>query len=90
MTLQTTQAEFSTLSDAVHSRYQEISKDELFVVDVPDIFEEYLRAFPEGSDPIFRERTEHDCSCCKQFVRRLGTVVSIAPRRNTQHRLVEL
>lgn len=26
---------------------------------------------------MFRTRTEHDCSCCKQFVRRLGVVVAI-------------
>src|SRR5580704_4750635 len=39
---------------------------------------EYLAAFPEGSDPLFRKRTDHDCHCCKQFIRHAGGVVSIA------------
>jgi len=69
--------DFSVFSRAVHARYEELSKSELFVVDVADIFASYLAAFPEGSNPIFRERTEHDCNCCKQFVRRLGCLVAI-------------
>jgi hypothetical protein len=36
-----------------------------------------LAAFPEGTNPFFRERTEHDCSCCKQFIRNIGNVVAI-------------
>lgn len=69
--------EFSVFSRAVHARYSELSTQELFVVDVTDIFASYLAAFPEGSNPIFRERTEHDCNCCKQFIRRLGQLVAI-------------
>ncbi len=38
----------------------------------------YINAFPEGSNPIYRERTEHDCNCCKNFIRTIGNVVSIA------------
>src|SRR5580700_1402748 len=51
----------------------------VFVVDVePDtLWTEYLAAFPEGSNPTFKKRTEHDCSCCKQFVRRAGGVIAI-------------
>jgi hypothetical protein len=37
----------------------------------------YLASFPAGTDPMFRERTEHDCSCCKQFIRAIGDVVSV-------------
>lgn len=69
--------EFSVFSRAVHARYSELSTQELFVVDVTDIFASYLAAFPEGSNPIFRERTKHDCNCCKQFIRRLGQLVAI-------------
>lgn len=35
----------------------------------------YLASFPEGTNPMFRERTEHDCSTCRNFVRNLGAVV---------------
>jgi len=37
----------------------------------------YLAAFPEGTNPIFREKTEHDCSTCRNFVRNLGAVVYV-------------
>lgn len=68
---------FTTFSDAVQLRFLELSENECFVVKADDIFERYLAAFPEGTDPIFRKRTEHDCQCCKQFIRRIGVVVSI-------------
>jgi len=37
----------------------------------------YLSSFPEGTNPMFRERTEHDCQCCKNFIRDIGHVVAI-------------
>lgn len=70
-------SEFQKFSAAVHAQYESMAVNELFVVDVEDIFASYLAAFPEGTNPIFRERTEHDCNCCKNFIRRLGIVVSV-------------
>lgn len=35
----------------------------------------YLNAFPPGTNPQFRERTEHDCSCCRHFIKNIGGVV---------------
>lgn len=37
----------------------------------------YLEAFPAGTNPIYRERSEHDCSCCRHFVKNIGAVVAI-------------
>lgn len=37
----------------------------------------YLTAFPEGTNPVFRERTEHDCSCCRHFIKNIGGIVYI-------------
>lgn len=68
---------FSTFSNLVHARYEAMRSGELFVVDTTDLFETYLSAFPEGTNPIFRTNTEHDCSCCKNFVRNIGNVVAI-------------
>lgn len=45
------------------------------------LWETYLAAFPAGTNPIFKERTEHDCQCCKSFVRTMGSVVSIIDGR---------
>lgn len=48
----------------------------LFTVDV-DLWPHYLAAFPEGTNPIFKTNTEHDCSCCRHFVRNIGNVVAL-------------
>lgn len=53
------------------------SAPEFYKVECPDIFDKYLSAYPAGTNPIFRERTEHDCQCCKQFIRNLGLLVTI-------------
>ena len=45
--------------------------------DPDEIWEVYLNSFPEGTNPVFRERTEHDCSCCKAFIRQCGNIVVI-------------
>jgi len=68
---------FKPFGEAVQLRFMEMSEGELFVVKADDIFERYLAAFPPGSNPMYRVRTEHDCQCCKQFIRRLGVVVGI-------------
>lgn len=39
------------------------------------MWDTYLTSFPEGTNPLFRERTEHDCVCCKQFIRKVGRVL---------------
>lgn len=68
---------FKPFSVAVNARLQDFAERDLFKVDTLDIFASYLAAFPEGTNPIFRERTEHDCQCCKQFIRNLGNVIAI-------------
>lgn len=69
--------DFAKFSVPVAARFVEMSKGELYVAGVDDLFEQYLAAFPAGTNPIFRERTTHDCQCCKQFIRRLGRLVAI-------------
>ncbi len=60
--------------------FQSIAKtSQVFVTDVDGdtLWERYLAAFPEGTNPVFRKKTEHDCSMCRQFIRRAGNVVSV-------------
>ena len=37
----------------------------------------YLDSFPSEKNPIYRERTWHDCSCCRHFIKTMGGVVAI-------------
>ena len=70
---------FEVFARAVRARFEEMSQGKLFVADTDrdEIWAQYLGAFPPGSDPMFRERTEHNCSCCKNFIRSVGNVVAI-------------
>src|SRR5690348_16749083 len=72
-------SDFKVFSQAVHAQFTAMSAHELFVVDIdPDeLYDAYLAAFPEGTNPLFRERTEHDCSCCRNFIKNLGPVVAL-------------
>ena len=72
-------SDFMELKTAIQIRLDYLSNHDLYVVDVDKdkMWETYLNSFPEGTNPIFRERTEHDCQCCKQFIRAAGAVVAI-------------
>lgn len=76
-------SDFTKFSKPVFKRFQEMSKHELFVVDISgdELYQAYLKAFPEGTNPIHKTRTEHDCSCCKNFIRNIGNVVAVIDGR---------
>lgn len=71
--------DFEPFSLAIHARFAEMSKGPMYTttVDGDYLWKAYLAAFPTGTNPIYRERTEHDCSCCKNFIRNVGTLVTI-------------
>lgn len=71
---------FKTFGKAVNEKFKNLAKQEtLFVADIngQELWEAYLAAFPEGTNPVYKTNTEHDCNCCKSFIRNLGNVVSI-------------
>lgn len=72
-------SDFKPFAAAVKAQFDHMSKGELYTVgfDGDQVYSNYLKAFPEGTNEIYRERTEHDCSCCKNFIRNIGNVVSI-------------
>ena len=69
---------FKDFSAAVSAQFDTLSQHTLYTtqVDGNALWEAYLAAFPEGTNPIFRERREHDCNCCKSFIRAVGNVVA--------------
>ena len=42
-----------------------------------DLWDLYLASFPEGTNPVYKERTAHDCQCCRNFVRNCGNIIRI-------------
>lgn len=70
---------FHKIKLAVAEKFQRISQHDLFRTSIPKdtLWTTYLSAFPRGSNPIFRKRSEHDCSCCRHFIRSIGDVVAI-------------
>ena len=74
-------ANFNKFKKAIQDHFYEMSKGDtpVFEVDLDKdkLWELYLSSFPAGTNPIFRERTKHDCSCCRQFVKNIGNAVTI-------------
>lgn len=77
-------ADITAFTRMIADAFQAITKGgDVFVADLDgdELWSKYLAAFPEGTNPLFKTRTEHDCSCCKQFIRRAGCVVTITGGR---------
>lgn len=71
--------DITVFTKAVKKQFDKMAKDQLYRVDIDkqSLWELYLKSFPEGTNPIYKERTEHDCNCCKNFIRDVGNVVAI-------------
>ena len=71
---------FPAFARTVSESFQAVVKaPEVYVtsIDGDELYQCYLAAFPAGTNPIFRKQTEHECSCCRHFIRRAGNVVSV-------------
>lgn len=72
---------FKNFVNAIQKNLQQMSKDSsrLFTVnvDTDELYNLYLDSFPAGTNEIYRERREYDCSCCRHFIRDVGNIVSI-------------
>jgi len=73
--------QFKQFADAVHKQFVQMQQENevLYLVDITkdQIWDKYLSSFKLEDNPIYRERTEHDCSNCKNFIKNIGTIVAI-------------
>jgi len=71
--------EFKSFQTAVSKQFAAMSKYPLFrsAVDSAELWDLYLASFPLGSNPIYKTRAEHDCSCCRGFIKKLGGVINV-------------
>lgn len=61
---------FAEMTRGTSTLYQvDYDKDKLWSL--------YLDSFPSEKNPIYRERTWHDCSCCRNFIKTMGGIVAI-------------
>ena len=83
-------SDFKRFSEAVHTRLlawqdfgarltplQSLEGYPLYVAEIDGeaLWQVYLSSFPEGTNPMFVNKTEHDCRCCKRFLTEVGRVV---------------
>lgn len=66
-------SEFNEIKTRVKVRFDELAKHEMFLVDLDRnaINDAYLAALPE------EVRQEHNCSCCRHFLRDIGGAVTV-------------
>ncbi len=79
--------EFTEMRNKLMEHFNEMVKDvdHLFevAVDKDEMWNLYLDSFPVGTNEIYRERREHDCSCCRQFIKTIGNAVAIRNNKIT-------
>ena len=70
---------FKNFRDVVEKKFKTMTKNELFITSATrdDVWEQYLDAFPEGTNNLFKEKREYDCSTCRRFLKNIGNVVAI-------------
>ena len=71
--------DFGKFKRAVAAQFEKMSRHEVLrtTVDKELMTKKYIESFPEGSNPFFRKKTEHECTCCIKFIRAVGDAVSM-------------
>lgn len=72
---------FSEFRQVFQNNFADMTKDSdiLFEIEVDkdEFWNLYLDSFPAGTNEIYRERREYDCSCCRHFIKSIGNAVVI-------------
>ena len=73
---------FKPFTTAVENQFNAMCNDPSVVlarvaINIDELWDLYLSAYPQEFNGIFRERRNYDCNCCKNFIRRVGNLVAI-------------
>lgn len=70
---------FINFRDAVSKQLSKMEEKGLLQTSAAkdQLWDTYLNSFPEGTNLMYKERTEYDCNCCKQFIRNIGGTVAL-------------
>ncbi len=72
-------SEFKEFKKAVQQQLDNMVGSRLYVTDIEKdtIWKTYLDSFPDGTNHVYRERREYDCSSCRHFLKPYGNIVTI-------------
>ena len=72
---------FSEFKKIFQKNFAEMIKDADYLyeieVDKDEFWNLYLDSYPAGTNEIYRQRREFDCSCCRHFIKSIGNAVVI-------------
>ena len=72
---------FTEFKKIFQKNFEDMTKDadRLFEIDIDkdEFWNLYLDSFPAGTNEVYRERREFDCSCCRHFIKSIGNAVVI-------------
>jgi hypothetical protein len=70
---------FMTLKMAINNKFDELQKGNLYISNATkeELWDTYISSFRPEDNQLLRVRTEHDCNCCKSFIRTAGGILAI-------------
>lgn len=75
-------SQFHLIKTAVQQQFDKIKGWPLFFsnADRNELWDTYIESLTaSGNNEVYRERGEHDCQCCKHFIRKIGNILAISP-----------
>lgn len=71
--------DFNSVKTAVAKQFERMQKLPMFraELDKEELWQTYLGGFLPGTDPVHKTRTEHNCTCCRHFIREVGDAVAV-------------
>ena len=69
---------FEEFKPFIAKKFKYLSSHKLFTTSVAkdDLWKTYIESFPPEINPVYKNRTSHDCSACRGFVKNAGNIVA--------------